>query len=642
MLGEGGPDADAGRLDLAAELMGVDGRVRVALELAVVTAIDPGTAQAARVLAGRLGYSAAADVGLLDELLTTVHVGSGLLRALSESDGALRTSGALQRDGERLRVSRTLAAFLDGSPAAGLPRAHGDGLPPAALQALATLRQGWVETLASALSARRPLLVSATAGGGLPSLAGAVAAHLGVPLRLIDGAALWQRDDDGRSDGLAALGLQARLWPELIAVRGIEVPGAALREEQQRATAWLTALCELDRPLLMLHEGPVAPDLGALCAIAGGVAHVELPAAEPEERERLLQVALTAAGVPEDEALRLAVEVRHYGLALGQVGVVAAATMQRAGARVGRLAARGELPDGPPVVMPSIAELRVGVLAATSARLRQYGSRVETNAGWDDLVLPEETLDAVRTVARFARLRGQLFDDWGFRAKMPYGRALSAMFSGPSGTGKTMVAGLCAKDLGVELYRVDLGRLVSKYVGETEERLGALFDEATQSGAALLFDEADSLFGQRTEIKSSNDRYANLEVNYLLQRLEDFDGLVFLTTNFGSSIDEAFLRRIRFRISFPLPTQTERARLWQVMLPKEMPLDEDGDPADWDWLGESFELSGGHIRNGVLRAAMLAADAGRSVGMRHLYDAAAAEYRELGKLAPPYPFDEDW
>ena len=281
-------------------------------------------------------------------------------------------------------------------------------------------------------------------------------------------------------------------------------------------------------------------------------------------------------------------------------------------------------------------------LAATSARLRAFGSRVETAAGWEDLVLPPDTLEEVRTVARFARLRGKLFQEWGFERKMPYGRALSAMFSGPSGTGKTMVAGLIARDLGVELYRVDLGRLVSKYVGETEERLGALFDEATQTGAALLFDEADSLFGQRTEIRSANDRYANLEVNYLLQRLEDFDGMVFLTTNFGTSIDEAFLRRIRFRLTFPFPSKLERSQLWLRMLPPELPLDEQGDPADWDWLGESFELAGGHVRNAVLRAAMLAAEAGKDVGMRHFYDAAAAEYRELGKLAPPYPFDGDW
>ncbi len=650
VLGADGPDDDAGRLDLAADLLGLDARARVALEVAVVTALDPGTAQAARMLAARLGHRSATQVGLLDELLASNAIGATLLRASTAIGGELRSAGLLTREGDDVAVGPMFAAFLDGSAPAPMPAGQPDGLPAAAASAYVALREGWIETLGNAVAVQRPVLVSAAVGGGLPTLAEAVALRLGLRLRLVDGAALWRRDGGGRSDGgaveagdaLASLRAASRLWPELIAVTQLEQLGTALREHRAAVEPWLQALCQVDRPLLLLHEGPVAPDLAALCALAAGVPQLELPPASPQEREDLLRATLQAAQVPAETAASLAAQVRHYGLGLGQVGVVVAAAMQRAGARVGRQRARGEFDAANDEGQPTIGDLRAGVLAATSARLRQFGSRVETGAAWEDLVLPEETLEAVRTVARFARLRGQLFDSWGFERKMPYGRALSAMFSGPSGTGKTMVAGLIARDLGVELYRVDLGRLVSKYVGETEERLGALFDEATQTGAALLFDEADSLFGQRTEIKSANDRYANLEVNYLLQRLEDFEGLVFLTTNFGTSIDEAFLRRIRFRLTFPFPAPAERAKLWQVMVPPELPMDDKGDPADWDWLGETFELAGGHVRNAVLRAAMLAAEAGKSVGMRHLYDAAAAEYRELGKLAPPYPFDDEW
>ena len=650
VLGEDGPDDDAGRLDLAADLLGLDARARIALEVAVVTALDPGTAQSARVLATRLGHRDGHDVELLDELLASNAIGATLLRALSDRGGLLRATGLLVRESDSVAVGPMFAAFLDGSTPAPLPAGQPDGLPVAAASAYVALREGWIAALAEATTAQRPVLVSAAVGGGLPTLAEALARHLGVRLRLVDGAALWRRDGGGRNDGgaveagdaLASVTAAARLWPELIAISQVEQLGAAMRDHRASVEPWLQALCQVGRPLLLLHEGPVPPDLAAVCALAAGVPQLELPPASPQEREDLLAATLQAAQVPAETAQSLAAQVRHYGLGLGQVGAVVAAAMQRAGARVGRQRARGEQDAGGDAGQPSVGDLRAGVLAATSARLRQFGSRVETGVAWDDLVLPDDTLEAVRTVARFARLRGQLFDSWGFERKMPYGRALSAMFSGPSGTGKTMVAGLIARDLGVELYRVDLGRLVSKYVGETEERLGALFDEATQTGAALLFDEADSLFGQRTEIKSANDRYANLEVNYLLQRLEDFEGLVFLTTNFGSSIDEAFLRRIRFRLAFPFPAPAERARLWQVMVPPEMPLDERNDPADWDWLGETFELAGGHVRNAVLRAAMLAADAGKSVGMRHLYDAAAAEYRELGKLAPPYPFDDEW
>jgi SpoVK/Ycf46/Vps4 family AAA+-type ATPase len=314
---------------------------------------------------------------------------------------------------------------------------------------------------------------------------------------------------------------------------------------------------------------------------------------------------------------------------------------QRANLRMAQRTARRQDNEG--VAIPTSGEMRLACAASTTSRLRQYGSRVDTTSTWSELVLDKDTLDAVQHLARFAQVRDKLFDEWGFGRLMQTGRALSAMFSGPSGTGKTMVAGLIAKDLGVELYRVDLSRVMSKYIGETEERLGALFSEASQVGAALLFDEADSLFGQRTEIKSSNDRYANLEVNYLLQRLEEFDGVVILTTNFGSSIDDAFLRRLRFRVQFPFPSPKERARLWDVLLPREMPQDDEG--LDVDWMGEAFELTGGHVRNAVLRAAMYAAE-GQSVdgkaglSMRMLYDAAAAEYRELGKLAPAYPFDD--
>lgn len=646
VLGTAGPDGDAGRLDLAADLLGLDARARVGLEVAVVSALDPGTAQAARVLAGRLGFASSASVALLDELLATNLVGAGRMAAWTARGGALRDAGLLRSDGDVVALTPMCLAFLDGSPPAAVPGAPGDGLPQAGVAAYCEARAGWIDTVAAAVAAGRPTLVSAANGDGLPTLAAAVALRLGVPLTLVDAAVLLRRDADDRAadggDALGALTALAHLWPTLVALRNIDALGVLLRERPAEVRPWLTALCQLPRPLLLLHEGPVAPELGALCALAGGVPQLDLPPPTPEQRQALLAATLGDAGVAATAAAALAAEVRHYGLGLGQIGAVVATTMQRAGARMGRQRAHGEIEGEVAPPTPTLGELRAGVLAATSARLRAFGSRVETTAGWDDLVLPDEVLEEVRTVARFARLRGKLFGSWGFERKMPYGRALSAMFSGPSGTGKTMVAGLIARDLGVELYRVDLGRLVSKYVGETEQRLGELFDEATQTGAALLFDEADSLFGQRTEIRSANDRYANLEVNYLLQRLEDFDGMVFLTTNFGTSIDEAFLRRIRFRLTFPFPTPAERTRLWQVMLPPELPLDDDGDPADWEWLGDSFELAGGHVRNAVLRAAMLAAEADKAVGMRHLYDAAAAEYRELGKLAPPFPFDEDW
>jgi SpoVK/Ycf46/Vps4 family AAA+-type ATPase len=207
---------------------------------------------------------------------------------------------------------------------------------------------------------------------------------------------------------------------------------------------------------------------------------------------------------------------------------------------------------------------------------------------------------------------------------------VSALFSGPPGTGKTMVASLIAKELGLELFRVDLSRIVSKYVGETEKNLGRAFDEAENSQAVLLFDEADALFARRTDVKSSNDRYANLEVNYLLQRLESFEGIVLLTTNNASSIDDAFRRRLRFRIEFDTPEAPERKLLWHAMFPADAPLAAD---VNFDQLAEQFEMSGGYIKNAVVRAAFLAAAAGPTqITHGLLMRAAQLEWREMGRL----------
>src|SRR5690606_1287781 len=213
--------------------------------------------------------------------------------------------------------------------------------------------------------------------------------------------------------------------------------------------------------------------------------------------------------------------------------------------------------------------------------------------------------------------------------KMPYGRANSCLFNGPPGTGKTMAAGVIARELGMDLYRVDLSQIVSKWVGETEKNLARVFDEASRGHAVLLFDEADSLFGKRTAVKSSNDRYNNLQVNYLLQRIESFEGITILTTNLADAIDEAFARRIKFKVSFPVPDAAERAKLWRVMLPRDAECEAS---IDFDHLGESFEMAGANIKNTILRAAFRAAEACEPISTRLLEQAGISELREMGKL----------
>jgi hypothetical protein len=263
-------------------------------------------------------------------------------------------------------------------------------------------------------------------------------------------------------------------------------------------------------------------------------------------------------------------------------------------------------------------------------RLAAFGTRVSVTQTWDDVILPDEqTLAVVELLARI-RQRRRVYEEWGFADKVGRGLGITALFSGPPGTGKTMCAGLVAKDLGTELYQVDVGRLASKWIGETEKNLGALFDAAEAGHAILLFDEADALFGKRTDVRSSNDRHANEQTNYLLQRIERFTGIAILTTNHETAIDEAFRRRLAVHVRFPVPDVDERERLWRAMLPTKAPID---DGIDFAALARKYVMSGGYIRNAVLRAAFLAADANESIGAYHLTHAALLEYEAMGKLA---------
>lgn len=262
-------------------------------------------------------------------------------------------------------------------------------------------------------------------------------------------------------------------------------------------------------------------------------------------------------------------------------------------------------------------------------RVGEVAQRVTQTANWEQVVLPDPVLTVVKEMVAFAKHGEKVLIDWGFAARYHYGLGLTALFSGPPGTGKTMLAGLIARELGLDLFRIDLSRVLSKYIGETEQRLGRLFEEGKRGGVALLFDEADSLFARRTEVKSSVDRYANLEVNFLLQKMEEYSGVVILTTNFADSIDEAFKRRIRFHAQFPMPNQDERELLWSAMLPPLAPVEDD---LPFDLLAKAYEFSGGEIKNAVLRAAFYAAVADSPLTLELLDRAAQAECQERGRL----------
>ncbi len=274
-------------------------------------------------------------------------------------------------------------------------------------------------------------------------------------------------------------------------------------------------------------------------------------------------------------------------------------------------------------------DITAGIRAVLDDRLGQFARRVTVTQTWEDIVLPFDQLEAISELISRVRGRRKVIEDWGFGAKVGKGLGVSALFSGPPGTGKTMLTALIAQDLGLELYQVDLGKVVSKWIGETEKNLGALFDAAEAGHAILLFDEADALFGKRTDVKSSNDRHANLETNYLLQRLESYTGVCLLTTNHDSHIDPAFQRRLSLHLRIELPEINERAELWRAMLPPAAPVAED---LDFESLARRYAMSGGYIRNAVLRAAFVAADRGKPITHDALERAARREYEGMGKI----------
>ncbi|HRJ53112.1 MAG TPA: AAA family ATPase [Candidatus Thiothrix moscowensis] len=275
--------------------------------------------------------------------------------------------------------------------------------------------------------------------------------------------------------------------------------------------------------------------------------------------------------------------------------------------------------------------LRNACLGRTRLGLDKLAQRIDVKADWGQIVLPEEPLQLLHTVEAQVGQRHRVYDEWGFRKFMNRGLGISALFAGESGTGKTMAAEVIAKSLGLDLYRIDLSAVVSKYIGETEKNLRRVFDAAEDGGAILFFDEADALFGKRSEVKDSHDRYANIEINYLLQRMEAFGGLAILATNLKHSLDQAFMRRLRFIVDFPFPAVKERKDIWLRAFPSDVPL---GEVLDYERLAK-FSLSGGSIHNIALNAAFMAAQEAdpdkRRVTMRQVLQAVRAEFRKLEK-----------
>ncbi len=376
---------------------------------------------------------------------------------------------------------------------------------------------------------------------------------------------------------------------------------------------WGALAAEYRTPALLAAERFASAERAPL-----RVARLSFPLPDAPLRERLWQEMLSGWPLEDVHAADLAGRFRLNG---GQIhdAVVWAEGIAR---RKGR----------PAITVKDIEEAIAFVCLPT---LDGLARPILPRHTWDELILPTDVLTHLREFAAAIRRREQVYDRWGFDRRRPMGRGLNALFAGPSGTGKTMAAEIIAAELGLPVFKIDLSAVVSKYIGETEKHLRRLFDEAEQANAILFFDEADALFGKRSEVRDAHDRYANIEVAYLLQSLEEHAGVTILATNLYGNLDDAFVRRMHFIVHFPFPEEEYRRRIWEVIFPAQAPLDNDVDLPD---LAHRFRLTGGHIRNIALGAAFLAADDGEMIEMKHLLRAARREFQKMGKVVDEADF----
>lgn len=281
-------------------------------------------------------------------------------------------------------------------------------------------------------------------------------------------------------------------------------------------------------------------------------------------------------------------------------------------------------------------DLYYGCKAQSNSSISTLARKIESHYNWEDIVLPVDTKSQLKEVAGNIKYKGVVYSDWGFDRKLSTGKGLNVLFSGPSGTGKTMAAEIIARETQLDIYKIDLSNVVSKYIGETEKNLSNIFKEAETSNSILFFDEADALFGKRSEVKDAHDRYANIEIGYLLQKMEEFEGVVILATNLSKNIDDAFLRRIQIAVEFPFPDESHRKLIWMRMFPEESPLSKD---IDYKFLSEKIKLAGGNIKNMAVAAAFYAAENSGEINMHHIMHAARREYQKIGKPFLKSDFD---
>ncbi|MGZ4112331.1 MAG: ATP-binding protein [Tumebacillaceae bacterium] len=461
-------------------------------------------------------------------------------------------------------------------------------------------------------------LIKGSPGSGKKLHVRQVSRHLQKSLVLVDLAAMVQEKQDGKMlfDRVVR---EAILHEAVLCFHHVHV----LLEDDQ-AAKWTPLLLDSVRKfpghVFLLSEKPWRS-----IELSRTGTFIELALQVPHDRVRQQVWAQLAEKHDVDESVDWSVMAGKFRFTVGQ--------MERTLAVAQNLA----MWQSPPREAIDLDTMHQACYSQIQHGLEKKATRIKPKANWNSLVLPAEQKEQLQNACNQMKYRTQVYGEWGFEQRLSYGKGLSMLFAGPPGTGKTMSAEVIAADLHLEIYKIDLSQVISKYIGETEKNLHEIFTEAQLSSAILFFDEADAMFGKRSEVKDAHDKYANVETAYLLQKMEEYEGITILATNFQQNLDDAFMRRLNYVIKFPFPDSEYREKIWRGMFPKQTPIDAD---VDFPLLAEKCEIAGGNIKNVVLSSAFLAANEGTAVGMRHVVQALQHELKKTGKIMPKREFED--
>jgi hypothetical protein len=444
-------------------------------------------------------------------------------------------------------------------------------------------------------------------GNGRRSIGEALCGSWGRSLLLVESL----KNDDPDTDFFARrLCREALLSHAAVFLHDVDSPDDEPKGNLRPVIEWAG---RYEIPLLLCGEKEWEPEksLGS-----NGFTAVRIPQPSADERYLVWKGLINGNGPPDRDAVLRRI-ASTFRISCGRIGDAASTALRMARERDSRR------------VSVTAQDLFAACRVHSSPFLNKHARKVASLHRWDDIVLPPEKIRQLKELCASVKYRSVVYGDWGYDSKFSLGRGVHALFTGASGTGKTMAAEIISVELGLDLHKIDLSAVVSKYIGETEKNLAQIFDEAERCNVILFFDEADALMGKRSEVKDAHDRLANIEIAYLLQRMEEFEGVSLLASNLRKNIDDAFIRRLRHIVEFPFPDRLSRKKIWMKIWPPRAPLAKD---IDYDFLSCQFELAGGSIRNIALNASIAAAAAGRPIAMSNILPAVRREFHKMGKV----------